>query len=301
MEQRLVRKDIKKCQVIYPHPDYYLFSGDGFRTCSKQEGELVTYPEVKTAIHAISALPDNKLLIHDAKSVYHILDLENGTILVSKQMPKNVFSTRRFAVSHDGKNAFRFWLRGNKYYLVIVNLFDLSYRICPYKASLNGVADLVYNTDDELLALETKVADDGVCHNQITSVTIEGGGCTTTPIHQWEGKWCGKYLDESFVLDNGYNIRDLSTGETFSLLENSDVLLPEKYVALSHKYYPNEKYLQLIDSRQNIFIDCEQRKIIARYQMDNRKPAYTGILTGNEFWFGKADGIYATPFPVIEG
>lgn len=300
MELHLVQNEIKKCQVIYYHPDYYLFSGDGFGACSKYSGEVVTYPKIKTALHSLSELPNNRLLIHDAKSIYHIVDLEAGVVLASKQMPKQVMSTRRFAISSDGNKAFRIWLRGNKYCLAIINLHDLGYQVYPYKETLNYVADLISISNDELLVLETEVSDNGLCRNLVTSVTVNGEGCTIVPLDQWEGNYCGNFLDGNFVLDNGYNVRNLSTGDTFSLLENSDILLPKKYVALSNTYYPREKYLQLIDNNQNIFIDCKKRKIVARYQMGSRKPAYAGILTGNEFRFGKADGIYSSPFPLIE-
>lgn len=300
MEQRLIRSDIKKCQKIDYHPDYFLFSGDLFQSCSRQGGPLFTYPEVKYFPVALSILPNNKLLIEDARSTFHVLDLEKGKVLASKRMPKQVICSRRFAVSNDGKTAFRTWLKGDKYFLAIINLCDLSCRICPYNVTLNLVADLVYKAENELLVLETQVANDGVCHNQVTSVLIVNNQCLTTPVYRWEGEQCGKYFDGKYVLETGYQIRDLDTNKVFSLLENSEHAVPENFHALSRVYYPEEKYLQLIDRNHTVFIDCSQRKIIARYQQKSREEAFVGMYTGEEFWFGKADGIYAVPFPAIE-
>lgn len=300
MEQRVVRQDIKKCQTIDYHPDFFLFSGDRFQSCSRQGGPLFTYPEVKYFLSAYAMLPNNKLLVHDARSTYHILDLQAGITLASKRMTRSCISTRRFAVSADGNTAYRIWLNGKKYYLVIINLSDLSYRTCPYKASWSRVADLICTAKDELLVLETQVTNDGVCHNQITSVLIRDAECVATPVYRWESNQIGKFFNGRYVWESGYLIRDVSTGECFSLLENSDVLLPEKHVALSCRYYPENNYLQLVDGKQNVFIDCAQRKIIARYQRDTRKPTYIGLCVDDEFWFSAPDGIYATPFPVIE-
>lgn len=300
MEQRLVRKDIRDCQAIYYHSDYYLFSGNGFRSCAKRGGSLFVYTEVKTPINTIAPLPDNKLLVHDKKSVYHILDLEAGKVLVSKQMPRKIISTKRFAVSDDGKTAYRIWLSGNKYHLAVIALSDLSYRTYPYKASWSNVADLVYQSKDELRVLEAQAFNGGVRRNQITSVLIGSEECITAPVYQWESDQIGKHFDGRYVWESGCKIRDLITGEYFSLLENSDIMLSENHVTLSYVYYPEYNYVQLIDSKQNVFIDCRQRKIIARYFNDPQNLIYSGIYTGNEFWMGKPDGIYAMTFPVIE-
>lgn len=304
MEPRIIRKDVKKCQVIYPHADYYLFSGARFQSCSKQGGPLVTYPEVKTCLHGIAILPDGKLLVDDAKSVFHLLDLNEGKVLASQKMTKNRICQSRFAISGDGKTAFRIWSWGKSWYLVKINLLDLSYCTYKYKASMYGISDIIYKSHNELLVLEVQnisIGDRAVSQNQVTSVTICGEECITTPLYQWQGDRCGKFFDGRFVWESGYVIRDLCTNECFSLLEQSDILLPKNHVALSHIYYPEKKYLQLINAEQNIFIDCENRKIIARYYNDPQKLIYCGICIGDEFWIGKADGIYATPFPVIEG
>lgn len=300
MEQRLVRSDIKNCGSISYYLDYHLFSGKYIQICSRQGGALSKYPSVRYYLTAMAPLPDAKLLVEDGKCVYHILDLEAGTVLASQKMRRDVSSTSRFAISEDGKTAYRIWLRGRKHELVIIDLSNLSYRVCPYRASLSRVEDLVYSEESGLLVLECQIDEDRTCKNQVTSVQIEGVECKTAPLHTWSGNNTAKFFDGRYVWESGYRIRDLRTGNVFGLLENSDITLPEKHVALTHTYYPDKNYLQIIDRNQNIFIDCAKRKIIARYLTDPKAGCYSGILTGDEFWIGAPDGIYAMPFPAIE-
>lgn len=300
MEQRLVRSDIKNCTSISYHRDYHLFSGKYVQACSRQGGALSKYPSVRNYLAAIAPLPNTKLLVEDGKCVYHVLDLEAGTVLASQKMRRDVSSTTRFAVSDDGKTAYRIWLRGRKHELVIIDLSNLSYRVYPYHASLSCVADLIYNKERGLLVLESQVDEDRTCQNQVTSVQTEGVECKKVPLHTWSGENTAKFFDGRYVWESGYKIYDLRTGHVFGLLENSDISLSEKHVALTHIYYPDKNYLQIIDRNKNIFIDCEKRQIIARYLTNPQAGSYRGILAGEEFWIGKPDGIYALPFPVIE-
>ena len=300
MEQRIVRNDIKNCTSIYFHPSYYLFSGKYIQSCSQNSNTLFKYPSVKYYLKTMARFSDDKVLVEDGKSILHILDLKSGTVLASQKMRRDVCCITRFAISNDEKNAFCIWLRGRKHELVIIDLSDLSYQVFLYPSSLCGVSDLICSKEHGLLVLETQVNDDRTCQNQVTCLNIQDGGCKATPLYTWSGNNTSKFFDGRYVWESGYKIRDLLTGDVFSLLENSDIKLPEKYQHLSHIYYPDEKCLQLNDGKHNIIIDCKQRKIIAQYLTDYQAGSYSGILVRNEFWIGKPDGIYAIPFPVIE-
>lgn len=297
--ERFIRGDVLNCQFIHYHPNYYLFSGDNFQSCSRQGGPLFTYPKVKIAVHSIAILSDNKLLVEDAKSFLHILDLRNGTVLASKKTPTQFSSTRRFAVSPNGENAFRISRRGEKTYLEIIDLLDLNYRKLPYIPTLHHIADMVFK-NGELLVLESSVDNNGTCLNCVKAVLINGNVCKSSLLYQWTGKYCGKFFDGEYVWDNGNNIRNLKTGLSFNLLEHSEVVLPEKFVVLSHIYYPDQELLQLINGDSNIFVDCKKRKTIARYYLDPNGIAFGGFYTENKFWFGQPNGISSKAFPIIE-
>lgn len=300
MEQRLVRKDIKRCDAIEFHPDYFLFSGKNLQSCSQNGGPLVTYPEVKTFLREIAILPTNKILVDDSKGVLHLLDLDAGKVLLSKKLTKKRMCQSRFATSADGDAAYCVWCWGKDWYLVKFDLSDLNYRIYKYPATLHFVGDIIEKSHDKLLVLESQVDDDGTCRNQVSSVSIRGEQCTATPVYKWHGDYRARCFDGRYVWESQYHIRDLETNRCFNLLENSDISLPQNHVALTHIYYPNENYLQLIDPQQTVFIDCEKRAIIARYRRDTREPSFIGQKVDNEFWYGTPNGIYASPFPMIE-
>lgn len=305
MEQYLVRKDIRNCQTIEYHPDYYLFNGDTFRAGCKLKGIDFIFAQVKPPVYAIAILSGGKILVEDRRCCWHILDLVNGQVLASKKMPQSVMYTVRFAVSNDERTAYRIWLKKSTYYLAVIDLSDLSYCTYVYPASLHSTCDLVCTDDNKLLVLETQVTARGVCHSQITLVMLDGEKLSVKMIHQWESEHVAEFFDGRYILDSAYDILDIKTGESFNLLENSDIKLPEKYVAMTHVYYPEYNYLQLVDNKQNIFIDCGQRKIIAWYyrKIDEDKlcpVGYKGLCVGDGFWIGRRDGIYAMPFPVIE-
>ena len=300
MNQHLVRSDIKNCTSIYYHKDYHLFSGKYLQICSRQGGSLSKYPSVRNYLTAIAPFPNTKLLVEDGKCVYHVLDLEEGTVLASQKMRRDVSGSTRFAVSEDGKTAYRIWLHGRKHELVVIDLPNLSYRIYPYHACLSCVADVLYTKERGLLVLECQVDEDRTCQNQVTSVQIEGEECKTLPLHTWSGEHTAKFFDGRYVWESGYQIHDLHTDYEYGLLDNSDILLPKNHVALTHTYYPDKNYLQIVDGNKNIFIDCTRRQIIASYSTNPQDGSYCGILVGDEFWIGKSDGIYALPFPLIE-
>lgn len=300
MEYRPIRKDIKKCDAIDYHPDHFLFSGKLFQSCSKQGGPLITYPEVKTFLREIAILPDNKLLVDDSKSVLHLLDLDAGKVLLSKKLTKKRMCQSRFTVSADGNAAYCVWCWGKDWYLVKIGLSDLDCWIYKYPATLRFVGAIIENLHGELMVLESQVDNDGTCRNQISSVSIKGEQCTASPMYKWNGAHRARHFDGRYVWESQYRIRDLETNRCFHLLENSDISLPPNHVTLSHVYYPKENYLQLVDQQQTVFIDCEKRTIIARYRRDTRAPSFIGQKVDNEFWFGMADGIYASPFPLIE-
>ena len=172
MDGQRVREDIKNCQVIYRHSDYWIFCGRKLQSCFGQNGALVTYPEVKPCLHGIAMLPNNRLLIDDAASVLHLLDLEAGKVLKSKPLTKKRICQSRFALSHNGEIAFCVWAWGMKWYLVRIDLQNLDYSIYDYPASMYGVKDLVFKEPNKLLVLEvqnTEVDDIAVAQNQITA------------------------------------------------------------------------------------------------------------------------------------
>lgn len=303
MEQYAVRKDIKKCQRIYPHPHHWIFCGNKFQSCSKQGGPVTTYSEVKPSIYRLAHIPNNRLLVDDNRSVLHLLDLDEGKVIASRKLTKKRVNISRYAVSYDGETAFCVWCWGKNWYLCKFDLSNLDYCIYSYRPTLYCVRDIVFNAENQLLVLETQsVCTNGerISQNLISSVSIQGDFCNVVPVCRWDGQCVGLYCDGEYVLESNFSIREVNTQKTFSLLENSDILLPPKYAALSHVYYPEYHYLQVVNTTHNIFIDCEKRKIIARYSNDPQKLIFSGICTGDAFWIGKPDGIYAMPFPIIE-
>lgn len=300
MKERLVRTDLKNISSIDFHDNHLLFSGKNIRSCRGKWDQLKVYYGVSYFLRSMISLSDEKVLVEDGKCVYHILDLNAGTVLFSQKMRRDVSGTSRFAISDDGRTAFRVWLRGKKHEIAVIDLSDLSYRIFPYPASLNGVADLVYIKDSGLLAMETQVNADKTCQNQVVSVQFCDEKCILKPLHTWFGERTAKYFDGRYVWESGYKVRDLYTDGIIDLLENSPIRFPEKHVPLAYTYYPEKKYLQIIDQKQNSFVDCIEKKIIAQYSLDPEAESYRGVLVGNEFWIGKPDGIYAMPFPILE-
>lgn len=300
MQGKLVRKDIRKCREIYRHSDYYIFCGDKFQSCYQQSGPLITYHEIKMCLHGMVMLPHNRLLVDDAVGVLHLIDLEAGKVLKSKQLTQKRMCETRFALSENGDTAFRIWYWRKKWYLAKIDLHSLNYNIYDYPASMYGVRDIVVNSPNELLVLEVQnVAVDGkaVTQNQITSAALENDICTTTTIHRWDDSGCGMFFDGRFVWESDYKIHDIYTGDTFSLVENSDIPLSHNHVTRSHIYYPEYGYLQLVNGSENIFIDCDSRKIIAQYSSNPKEHIYRGIYTGHEFLIGRPGGIYALAFP----
>ncbi len=300
MECRIVRRDIKDCTYIHYHPICNLFHGKVIRSCKGENDMPITYHGVKGYLTSLASFQDCKVVVRDSKSFMHILDLDAGTVLMSTKMRRDVCAITRFAISEDGTTAYQIWLRGCKHELIIINLSDLSFRVFPYHSSLSHVADVVYCKEKGILVLETQVDEDRVCRNQVTSVSFENDIVHTAPLYTWSGNKSAKYFDGRYVWESGYSIHDIQTSESLWLLENSDFLLPEKHVPLNYIYYPDQNYLQVIDRNQNVFIDCKERMIIARYKSDSKEGSYGGALIGEEFWIGKTDGIYAMPFPVIE-
>lgn len=303
MGERIVHKGVKKCQAIYPHPNYWIFCGDTFQSCSKQGGPIITYPEVRPCIYTLAALPNNRLLVDDNRGVLHLLDLSAGKVIASQKLTNKRVNRSRFAVSEDGTIAFYVWSWGKKWFLCELELPNLTYHIYNYKPTMNYVGDIVFNAENELLILETQnISIDGkrFSQNMVASVSIQDNICTVVSKYHWDSSHVGLCTDGKYVLESSFTVRELETQNVFSLTEHTDVFLTQNFVALSRIYYPQYKYLQLVNAKENVFIDCEKKKIIACYSNDPNNLIYRGICTGDEFWIGKPDGIYAKPFPMIE-
>ena len=250
--------------------------------------------KVKEIIPILMSAPDIETVVIPQDCDYLILDKNFN------ELSSNMSSEEKEAALLYAKGEYMEYGTDRKYELVVIDLLNLNFQICAYPARLNGVADLIFHKDKGLQVLETQVNEDGTCQNLVASIRIRNGACVSTPAFSWEGRHTGKYFDGRYVWENGYMIRDLDTGEYFSLLENSEIRVPEKHAPLAYTYYPEDKYLQIIDTQQNFFIDCKKRKIIARYFTDPKSGSYQGVLAEREFLIGYADGIYSMPFPTIE-
>jgi hypothetical protein len=104
------------------------------------------------------------------------------------------------------------------------------------------------------------------------------------------------------VLLGNLNVRNLKTGDTFSLIENQTDM-PKIFGGYTVTAYDKERNLLTICftwSCSNIIIDCTARKIVAHYTPFSYHEHVGGCLIGDEFWIGSDDGIVKRPFPHMD-
>lgn len=305
MERKIIFKQLKNCSTIYDHPSYCLFNGGGFRSMEKSTEKIVHYPKIQNFALKIAFLPSNRLLVEDSVRRYHIVSLDDGIVLKTAETPRgrSLASLRNFAVSPDSSVAYDTWLIKGKSYLVRINLSNLRCESIPYTPTLNYMRDILCLSTQHLLLLETKnqeIDGEGRTVNQITRISIDGDGITSNCEKTWispphGGAFC---LHDAEVIEHDLHRTVWQTGERIDLLEHSDFQWPENFHPLARIYDAQHDTIQLVDSTQNIYVDCAQKKVVARYF--TQKPGFVGARIGNRFWIGTDCGIASVDFPYIE-
>lgn len=306
MERNIILKRFKKCSGIYDHPDFCLFSGGGFRSMNKNTKKIVSYPEVRDFVLRISFLSGNRLLVEDCMRRYHLLSLDDGIVLKTTKTPRGrslAGARRPFAVSPDETVAYDIWRIKTKVYMVRIDLEDLTCTPILYRPILNYICDLQCLDAQHLHLLETQTVEiDGAGRtvNQINTLCIDDGGISRSCEKNWisppgGGAFC---LHDTDVIEFDLHRTNWQTDERIDLLEHNSFQWPADFSPLLTRYDPRTDTIQLADFTQNIFVDCAQKKVIARYY--TQEPGFIGARIGDSFWIGTDRGIAAVDFPCVE-
>lgn len=298
-------KQLRNCSTISQNQDFLVFQGKKVFSLRRDGTCMTHYPEIHPHAGKSVFLPNNRLLIQGGSDhCYHVLSLEDGKTLASMKLPRQrIGTTKRFALSPDRKTAYDFWeLRGIKY-IVRINLQTFSYETFPFQLTLRVMVNIACAPSGEVLILESALGSvNGKARtiHQLSSVQFRDGVCESSCKYRWDApvRMNAHYADDRYALNKNLKVHDLQTNQEIDLLENTELPFTQKNGFLGYRYYPEEQYLQIYDGDQNDFIDCRERKLVARYNTSGNR--FIGCLVDGEFWIGTETQIIKKPFPFFE-
>ena len=285
----------------------YIAAGGRDLLIFHKNGQLVMYCKDFHQVQAMAFLPDEKLLVGDAKR-YAVISLKTGTPVWSFPRPKREYSYSHFAVSPTYEYAYGIDMKRDTPFIIRINLVNGNTSAYRIKKFLRATSDFMCDADGNLCFLQ--------CQYNEYNESVIGETCVlcadlrenrTFPhysvIH--ETVFDGARLGHSFlgstetILTNDLHVYSFLDETAFFAAEHSlDLQLPKKAPAFCF-LDASGRFLQMtcLDEMRTVFIDLQKRKAVAQYGITERLP---GCLIANEFWLCENNSLVRKPFPVWE-
>jgi len=298
-------KRIKQCSAIHFQNNTMVFVGKKYLTFHLGNKILSLYPEIHPTAWKSEFLPDNRLLVDGgADGKYHLLSVKDGQCITSWKAPGNrIMRSNRFALSPSGNVVFDFWQVKNQYYIVKIDVTSCRYMAIPIQTELRVIRDIVCVSENEVYLLQMQTDDENgnsYTSSRITAIKFTDSGYFPVRLYAWKspGSIQPYSTDGHYVLYNNLLIYDLLKKESYSLLENTDIpsMLKGKFTSIY--YDQNRGLLQLCNGKYNEYIDCKNRKLVARYLTPGC--SFAGCIVNDEFWIPSESGIQRKHFPMID-
>ena len=269
----------------------------------RHDGSLVWRRADLKNVWKVSFLPDDRLLT-DGGNTYRILSLADGRDIWCYRQGKSESKSDSFAISPDRSFAFDICDWMDQYRVVRIDLRCLCAEEFKVASKLRVTKDALCDATGSLNILQTQydqkvdgqVSTNGVlCWDQRAREEKE----PFTWKDQWEfdGRRISSFFlgDTETILTNDLHVFHRKTQKMYYLLENDiNTHLPRS--PLQYGIDLSGKYVTLMYDNENVVIDWQRRKVVARYAGQGTQ----GCLIGNHFWISSENGIQRKPFPLME-
>lgn len=310
--RRIDLNTVKDCGRIWKCGDYVVASGKSLWVFRK-DGSFVSKSKTIRRPGKLHFLPPDKIFVEGgADYQYHYVNLVTGEDIWATTIDrKRMLPSKRFAVSPDNRYLYDMYnhYAKDKWYVVRFSLADLSVSKVEVPDCLRTTTGIYTDDEGVLYALQTHhLTDDGkISQNGILRIDWR----TEAPIFSWERMWQSEqsrekawnHTDGRYILCEDYSVIDMTTMQSFSLLENDPEWKPE-FVCGDCVYLPDKGMLMAYHTMYdgNVIIDCKMRKRIAQYAPPKLGVAagYAGCVIDGEYWIGTEEGIVRKSFPVFE-
>lgn len=297
--------------VLVAGKHLWLFRADG--------SFVAKFATIRLPMKAIF-LPNRTVLVDGyGDKAYHHIALATGEILwSSNKKGRRMMESSRFAVSPDGMTIYDACYIQNKSMQID--------RICPENEShemfmidegLRVTEDIFCDETGTLCALQTHLIIDPddiysekktpIRQHGILSISFKNG----TAVPHWTSQWQSKNgdishrfargCDGTHILYEDLSVLDMKNQIIFQLISPEDAAQFPKD-GFTWKYDCERKLLTVffVSSLYNYVIDCDKKKIVAKYGRCDPSVGYQGCLIGDEFWMGTVGGIVKRSFPNID-
>lgn len=306
---------------------YYIFSnGEDVLVAGKHlwlfraDGSFVTkFAAIRLPMKAVF-LPNRRVLVDGyGDKAYHYIALDSGEVLWrSNKKGRRMMESNRFAVSPDGMTIYDTCYIQNKAMQID--------RICPENKShetfmidecLRVTEDIFCDKTGALCALQTHLIIDPddpysekktpVRQHGLLSISFENG----TAVPHWTSQWqsqngdishgFARACDGTHILYEDLSVLDMNKQVILQLLSPEETAqFPKDGFTWTYDCERKLLTVSFVSSLYNYVIDCDKKKIVAKYGRCDSSVGYQGCLVGDEFWMGTADGIVKRPFPNID-
>jgi len=285
----------------------YIAAGGRNLLLFRTNGQLVMHCKDFHQVQAMAFLPNERLLVGDAKR-YAVISLKTGTPVWSLPRFKRDYSYSHFAISPTYEYAYGIDMRRDTPFVIKINLANGNTSAYRVKKLLRATRDFMCGSDGNLYFLQCQYNE---CNEKVIGETCvlcaDLRENRTLPYYSVIHKtvFDGARLGHSFlgstetILTNDLHI--------YSFLDKTSVFVAERSLELQ---LPKETpalcflddsgcFLQMtcLDEMRTIFVDLQKRKAVAQYGMTERLP---GCLIANEFWLCENNGVVCKPFPIWE-
>ena len=323
-------ESINTCERIFSNGVDVLIRGKAFWQF-RADGEFVRRIPIRHP-NRVSFLPERTIFI-DGVQKYYYLSLVTGEALwvLEKERSNRIDESRSFVVSLDGRTVYSSFYRNERgkrvFYIEVFCLDGHQYQVLPIAEGLALTASLFVDDNGVLCALQRQYIpstqeEDVDFHSLhlhgILAIPFQDG----LPCPYWKQQWeitdsspyCfGRACDGKYILFDDYSVLNLETRQIFFLLDEAErETIPTGGFESTYDAMRSLLTLQYVSTmmpfdRQKVIIDCRNRKIAARYLMEEPQDreellrysvGYRGCLVGDSFWIGTTtDGVARLPFP----
>lgn len=301
---------VKDCGYIRDCGEFVVATGK-FLWVFRKDGSFVSKSKTIRYPGKLLFLPPDRIFVEGrADYQYHYVDLLTGDDIWTVTLErKQLLPNRSFAVSADNQYLYDMYCHNvrNKWYVVRFSLGDMVASKVEVPESLRTTTGIYTDEGGILYALQTHhLTNDGkISQNGVLRIDWR----KETPQFSWERMWQSErgkdwqYTDGNYILCKDYSVIDMTTMQSFDLLENDSGWRP-KFPCGDCVYIPEKKiliaYHTMCDG--NVVIDCKARKRIAQYAPADLTSGagFAGCLIGDEYWIGTNEGIVRKPFPMFE-
>lgn len=300
-------QDIDKIKgnfYIYSNGEYVVLPGTKLYIL-KPDGSLVACRKDLRYAGRITFLSENRMLLCSSKSIFHMINLCDGSDIWTAPYTKIDLNASEFAISPDEAFAYTYDERNGTPFISRLDLQTHQVVACDMYMDVGGTRGIICNKAGSPCLLKTVSETIGEKYFHQIGVRIHDfygispGNCTC-----WETTWSFEgnrnvlcFLEgTNRVITTDLHVYETFTGVSIDLLENeSSWQRPERspsdcWLDIS------KRYLCLKYQTANVIIDIQARKFVAQYAADYKQ----GCLVDNEYWICAGDRIHRKPFPAFE-